>query len=330
VRLFIAALTLRSRRLSKTGAVCAASRTRKRDFEPKPERVSDTRERFESHPRVARIADQRAVRVALWRALHVQIDPPPHVLEDEVGLRLAVPDERRNRPDMNPRFTRVLRAWIVARARFIENLVVEEAGRGVRQYVILGAGLDSFAQRRPEVARGVRVFEVDQPGPQAWKRQRLIDLGFGIPEWLRLVPVDFEASASWRGRLKAEGFNDREASVVASTGVSMYLTKDANMATLRETATLAPGSTLAMTFMPPLELLDPEDRPMLEIAQKGAAAMGTPFISLYTPTEVLALAREAGFREVRHVSPANLAERFAGRFDGLRPSSGEDLLVATT
>lgn len=276
--------------------------------------------------------ESTAVRVALWRALHVQIDPPPHVLEDEIGLRLAAPDESwRNRPDMNPQFTRVLRSWIVARARFIEDLVVEEAGRGVRQYVILGAGLDSFAQRRPEGARGLRIFEVDRPGPQAWKRQRLIDLGFGIPEWLRLVPVDFEAGASWLERLKAEGFDEREPAVVASTGVSVYLTKDANMATLREVAALAPGSTLAMTFMPPLELLDPEDRPMLEIAEKGAAASGTPFISLFTPPEVLALAREAGFRAVRHVSPTHVAERyFAGRSDGLRPSSGEDLLVATT
>ena len=93
------------------------------------------------------------------------------------------------------RFTSRFRASIVARARFIEDLVVEQAGRGVGQYVILGAGLDSFAQRRPEIASGLRIFEVDRPGPQAWKRQRLIELGFGIPEWLRLVPVDFEAAA---------------------------------------------------------------------------------------------------------------------------------------
>jgi methyltransferase (TIGR00027 family) len=78
----------------------------------------------------------------------------------------------------------------VARARFIEDLVTEQAGHGVAQYVILGAGLDTFAQRRPEIASRLRVFEVDQPGPQAWKRRRLIDLGFGIPEWLRLVAVD--------------------------------------------------------------------------------------------------------------------------------------------
>ena len=107
--------------------------------------------------------DSTAARVALWRALHVQIDPPPHVLEDEVGLRLLAPgDGWRRRPDMDPQGTRRSRASIVARARFIEDLVAEQAGRGVRQYVILGAGLDTFAQRRPELASRLRVFEVDR------------------------------------------------------------------------------------------------------------------------------------------------------------------------
>src|SRR5256885_1621777 len=96
-------------------------------------------------------ADSTAVRVALWRAMHVQIDPPPHVLEDEIGLRLVAPEDGwRSRPDMDPHFTSSFRASIVARARFIEDLVTEEAGRGVALYVILGAGLDTFAQRRPD------------------------------------------------------------------------------------------------------------------------------------------------------------------------------------
>jgi methyltransferase (TIGR00027 family) len=285
-----------------------------------------------AHDQIA-APDSTAVRVALWRALHVLVDPPPHVLEDEVGLELADPDDGwRSRPDMDPDGTRLFRASIVARARFIEDLVVEHAGRGLGQYVILGAGLDTFAQRRPEIAARLRVFEVDQPGHQAWKRQRLVELGFGIHEWLRLVPVDFEAGESWRERLAAAGFDDGKPAVVASTGVSMYLTNEANVAALRQVASLAPGSTLATTFILPLELTDPDVRPGLELAVKGARASGTPFISFFTPTEMLALAREAGFREVRHVSAASLAQRyFADRTDGLRPpSNSEELLVATT
>src|SRR5438132_4534557 len=150
--------------------------------------------------------DSTAVRVALWRALHVQLDPPPRVFDDEIALRLAAPDEGwRRRPDMDPYATSAFRASIVGRARFIEDLVVEQAGRGVGQYVILGAGLDTFAQRRPENTSRLRIFEVDQPGPQIWKRQRLIELGFGIPEWLRFVPIDFDAGDAWWQRLAAAG-----------------------------------------------------------------------------------------------------------------------------
>ena len=263
--------------------------------------------------------DGTALRVALWRAMHIQVDPPPHVLEDELGLRLAAPgDGWRRRPDMDPQATRGFRAGIVARARFIEDLVAEQAGRGVAQYVILGAGVDTFAQRRPEIAARLRIFEVDQPGAQAWKRRRLIELGFSIPEWLRLVPVDFEAGASWWEQLAAAGFDASRPAVVASTGVAMYLTRDAIAATLRQVATLAPGSTLAMTFILPAELAEPEERAQLQAVEKSARASGTPFVSFFSPPEMLALASEAGFRQVQHVSAAALTQRyFAGRTDGL-------------
>src|SRR6185503_21313931 len=132
-----------------------------------------------------------------------------------------------------------------------------QTARGVGQYVILGAGLDTFAQRRPEIASRLIVFEIDRPGPQAWKRQRLIELGLGIPPFLRLVPVDFEANDAWWERLAAAGFDSARPAVVASTGVSMYLTRDAIATTLRHVAALAPGSTLAMSFMLPIELSDP-------------------------------------------------------------------------
>ncbi|MYT14501.1 methyltransferase, TIGR00027 family [Streptomyces sp. SceaMP-e96] len=278
------------------------------------------------------VPDGTAVRVALWRAMHVQVDPAPHVIEDEVGLQLAAPEEGwRRRPDMDPRGTSPFRAAIVARARFIEDLVVEQAGHGVAQYVVLGAGLDTFAQRRPDIAARLRVFEIDQPATQAWKRQRLIELGYGIPDWLRLVPVDFEAGGDWWGQLSDAGFDPGRPAVVVCTGVTMYLTKDANAATLRRLAGLSPGSTLAMTFMLPTELVDDADRPALEATKPQAQAAGTPFISFYTPQEMLALARDAGFEDAHHVPGAALAARyFAERPDGLRPSSGEDLLVATT
>ena len=116
------------------------------------------------------------------------------------------------------------------------------------------------------------------------------------------------------------------------TGVSMYLTAEANARTLREVATFAPGSTFVMTFLCPIELADPDVRPGLEMAVKGARASGTPFISFFTPAEILTLARNCGLRDVRHVSAADLAERyFAGRTDGLRPpNNAEEILVGYT
>jgi len=276
--------------------------------------------------------ENTAARVALWRALHVQADPPPHVFVDEVGLALVAPDaDWRGRPDMSP-FTRPFRASIVARARFVEDVVDERVADGVDQYVILGAGLDTFAQRRPELGGRLRVFEVDQPGPQAWKRQRLLELGLGVPPFLRLVPVDFEAGDDGWERLAAAGFDAARPAVIASTGVSMYLTHEAIMATLRRVATFAKGSTFVMSFMLPIELAEPELRVGLERAAAGARASGTPFISFFTPEAMLALAREAGFRAVAHVSAADLAKRyFSGRTDGLRPPlNSEELLIAST
>jgi methyltransferase (TIGR00027 family) len=276
--------------------------------------------------------DNTAVRTALWRALHVEVDAPPPVFDDRIGLQLVDPGPSwRDRPDMDPVGTSGFRAAIVARARFVEDLVAEQAAAGVGQYVILGAGLDTFAERQPDLGARLRVFEVDQPGTQAWKRERLVELGFGVPDWLRLVPIDFESRESWWDGLRAAGFAADLAAIVASTGVSMYLTKDATAATLRQLAGLAAGSTVAMTFLLTCELVDAADRPGLDTSSRGARASGTPFVSFYTPDEMVAMCRDAGFATVRHVAGRELGRRyFAGRADGLRPSSGEDFVIAAT
>jgi methyltransferase (TIGR00027 family) len=275
--------------------------------------------------------DNTAVRTALWRALHVKADPPPYVFEDVVGLKLVAPDKDWwNRPDMSA-FTQPFRASILARARFIEDLVAEKIAHGISQYVLLGAGLDTFAQRKPELASQLQIFELDQSGPQEWKRQRLIDVGFGVPPYLKLVPVDFEAGDDWKERLVASGFDTTQSSIVTSTGVSMYLTREAVTGTLRQVASLAAGSTLVMSFLLPIEMLDPEIRFGVERAAEGARASGTPWISFFTPDQMLTLARDAGFKMVQHVSASDLAQRyFAGRTDGLRPpNNSEELLVAS-
>ncbi len=161
--------------------------------------------------------------------------------------------------------------------------------------------------------------------------QRLVDLGYGVPPYLKLVPVDFEKGDSWWQGLIESGFDAKRPAVIASTGVSMYLTREAILTTLRQIAALASGTTLAMSFMLPIEMAEPEMRIGIERAAAGAKAAGTPFISFFTPEQMLDLAREAGFSNVAHVSAAGLGERyFSGRTDGLRPPiNSEELLVAT-
>lgn len=273
--------------------------------------------------------DSSAVRTALWRALHVELDDPPHLLEDSVGLAIADPEPGwRDRGDMHPLGTRSFRVAIVARTRYVEDLVIEG---GTTQYVLLGAGLDTFAQRHAELAGTVTVYEVDQPGAQAWKRARLEALGLGVPDHLRLVPVDFEADDDWWASLLGAGLDPTAPTVVSSSGVSMYISKAATAATLRRLAGLAPGSTVAMTFMLPFEMVDPSERLGLEGAARGAAESGTPWISFFDPDEILELARASGFAEARYVSTADLVQQhLAGRPDGLTAAEGEGILLATT
>lgn len=271
--------------------------------------------------------DNTAVRTALWRALHVQLDAKPPIFEDEIGLKLvAPPDDWQQRTDM--KYTKRLRASIIARSRFIEDLVLEQSQHGITQYVILGAGLDTFAQRRPGIASKLQIYEIDQPGTLIWKEQRLTELGFGIPEYLHFVPVNFETSSWWERLLKA-GFDTSKPALVACTGVSLYLTKEAIIATLNQIATLARGSKLAMTFYLPIELLDEEDKALMEMSIKGAGEAGTPFVSFFSPDEILELARDAGFKEAKTISTKDM-DYFTNRTDHLLPASGEVFLLATT
>jgi len=275
--------------------------------------------------------EHTAVRVALWRALHVQLDPGPHIFTDEIGAKLVAEANWRNRPDMSPDFSKGMRASVVGRARFIEDLVEDQLAKGVHQYVILGAGLDTFAQRQPELASRMQIFEVDQRGPQAWKQERLSELGMTAPDSLHFVPVDFEAGQSWWEELIRAGFDKHQPAVIVSTGVSMYLSKAANSETLRQIADLAPNSTFAMTFMLALDLLGPEEKTVMEFVMKKAKEGGTPFLSLFSPAEIIGMAKEAGCKDAQYVSANDLYRRyFADRSDGLNAGSAEAFLVAST
>ncbi|WP_347158460.1 class I SAM-dependent methyltransferase [Pontibacter chitinilyticus] len=272
--------------------------------------------------------DNTAIRTALWRALHVQIDEKPPILEDEVGFRLINPEKNwQERPDM--KYTKRLRASIVARARFVEDVAKEQIEKGITQYVLLGAGLDSFAQRNQEVISGSDVYEIDQPDTLDWKEKKLIENGYAIPDNLHFVPVDFETT-SWWDELLHKGFDINQAAFVSCTGVTLYLTQDAIINTLKKMTLLASGSAVAIAFYLPLAQLDEEDKPLMEMSIKGAAASGTPFISFYPPDEIVKLAEAIGLKEIQTVSTKDMTERyFKGRADNLIPATGEYFLVAS-
>ena len=274
--------------------------------------------------------DSSAIRTALWRALHVQSDPSPPILDDRIGLELADPEDGwEGRPDMDLHFTRRVRLSIAARARFVEDLMINQYIMGVEQYVILGAGLDTFAQRNSDLASKLKIFEIDKQETQIWKQNRLRDTGYGVPQWLRFVPVDFEKE-NWIEKLIESGFDRKKPSVISCTGVSLYLTHEGNLSTLRQVSELSPGSTLAYTYLIPKDLVEDEDRELLEISIRGAERSGTPFRSFFRPEEILDLAKQAGFQSAQTISKKDIVDSyFKERADGLDSASGEEILIAS-
>jgi methyltransferase (TIGR00027 family) len=284
--------------------------------------------------------DLTAIGAAFGRAAHVLLDKPPFVFEDSLSIKLPEDEVLRAANLLGPDGSLIVakddsRVWwrtaFVARARFVEDLVIEHLENGVSQYAILGAGLDTFAQRRREVMPRLRLFEIDEPDTQQWKQRRLRELAIPTAPNHKFVAVDFESGQSWITALAATGFNPGEPSVVASTGVAQYITIDAMTDTFRQAAGLARGTVFISTFVPPVDLIDPSERHYRALTEQGAAARGHPWISFYTPGEFISIASEAGFDNVHHVTADELNARyFENRTDGLRAKSGENLIVAST
>lgn len=283
--------------------------------------------------------DLTAIGAAFGRAAHVIVDKPPFVFEDTLSIKLAENEVLRAANLLGSDGSLLVqkddtRVWwrsaFVARARLVEDLVIKHLENSVSQYVILGAGLDTFAQRRREVMMRLRLFEIDEPGTQQWKQRRLRELALPTAPNHRFVPVDFESGQSWVAALATAGFSPGEPSVIASTGVAQYITVDAMSETFRQVADLARGTVFISTFVPPADLIDPAERTYRALTEQGAASRGHPWISFYTPGEFISIASEAGIDNVHHVTASELNARyFNNRADGLRAKSGENLIVVS-
>ena len=271
--------------------------------------------------------------VAALRAVHQLLDEPL-VLSDPIALSLlgaSAEAALRNDPfALNDPISRGVRAAMVARSRFVEDALSCGVAAGVRQYVLLGAGLDTFAYRSPYPDPQLRVFEVDHAGTQRWKQQLLAEAGIRVPSALTFVPVDFERD-DLVGVLAQAGFRADEPACVSWMGVTTYLTADAVLRMLRAMAGFASGSCVCFDYRVPAAMLDPVERLVDEVIGAKAAAAGEPWLSTFDPAQLQAQLLEAGFSSADSTTPDELnACYFARRKDGLRTGGGLRITCART
>jgi methyltransferase (TIGR00027 family) len=270
-------------------------------------------------------ASNTALRAALRRAVHQVLDRPP-ILDDPIAVPLlgqyfTYDPARETHPA-----ARAFRAFMATRSRYAEDRVAGSVARGVAQYVILGAGLDTFAYRNPFPQ--IRVFEVDFPATQRWKRELLAEAAIFAPANLTYVPVDFERTALIPALAEA-GFDASRPAFFCWLGVVPYLTLSAFRATLEAIASLAPGSAISFDYGQLPHSLRPHRRAVFEKVAERVAAAGEPFRLFFTPAELDDLLRHAGFPRFEQLDSAQLNDLyFAGRTDGLAlPTPGLGMLA---
>ena len=280
---------------------------------------------------IPRSPSQTAVMTAAARALHRE-EPPPWVLDDHLARGLAGEEgesiTERLRGELSGEELLSFGRWMSVRARLVDDVVERAVAAGTRQYAILGAGLDSFAYRRPDLLERMRVFEVDHPASQAWKRERLMELGVDLPANLVFAPVDFETQ-TLRAGLLAAGFDFAERAVFSWIGVTMFLTLAAIEATLVTVAACPPESRIVLTYNPPLSALRDRELAMQSRVSQLTGEMGEPFISLFTPVEAETLLRRSGFGEIEHFGPKEAIRTYFVDHPDVRLDVPQRLLVAT-
>ena len=275
-----------------------------------------------------------AVAAAMTRAAHLLLDDEPKVFVDSLALGLSGAETeatlqahlhaqhtelaRRFPPDFAYELLKYLRALMTMRSRYVEDELSKALQRGVSQYVILGAGLDSFAYRRRDLTDAVQIFEVDHPVSQQWKRARLNALRVELPPNLTFVPIDFEKQTLVEV-LRMAGYRAKKPGFFSWLGVTQYLTEEAIQHTLQAVASLAPDTEIIFEYTAPETRLDEEGRRVLAAFKARGAARGEPWLSLFEPTRLTTRVKELGFAEVEDFSPeAANARYFAGRTDSLQ------------
>ncbi len=267
-------------------------------------------------------ASKTALRVAIRRAAHQLMDRPC-VLDDPIAVQLVGSAFPRDMERAMHPVARDFRAFMAARSRYAEDRLAEAVSNGITQYVVLGAGLDTFAWRNPFPS--LRVFEVDFPATQEWKRAMLADAGIMLSSGLAqagptFVPLDFEHQALAEGLAEA-GFDREKAAFFGWLGVVPYLTLDAFRATLGDLAQLPAGTAVSFDYALSPETLSPLSRRASDALAKRVASAGEPFRLYFSSAKLESELRRAGFERIEQVDSERLNELyFQGRADGLRLS----------
>ena len=271
-------------------------------------------------------ASKTALGVAIRRAAHQLMDQPP-VLDDPIALQLIGSAYPRHMERASHRVARDFRAFMAVRSRYVEDKLAEAVQQGIRQYVVLGAGLDTFAYRNRFPS--LRVFEVDFPATQEWKKQMLARALIAVPAELTFVPLDFEHHTLAEG-LRDAGFDTREPAFFGWLGVIPYLTQQAFRATLDAIGQLPAGSGVGFDYAIAPERLSQEGRVAFAALAARVAVAGEPFRLFFTPEEMDSELRRAGFHRTEQLDSEQLNEAyFKDRQDGLRLSSvGLGMLTA--
>jgi len=269
---------------------------------------------------------------AVFRAAHQILDAHPKILDDPVAIGLvegsSESEIRVQTAELQQPFQRLARTLFVLRSRFVEDQLAEAVKAGVRQYILLGAGLDTFAYRQPAWATTLRIIEVDQPASHAFKRHCLGHAGVAIPDNVAFCPLDFEHTTLQEG-LGSVAFDRQVPTFFSWLGVTQYLTSTAIEATLRWVCTLPAASGIAFTFVLPDALLAGDDLQVTRFYTALAASYGAPWITRFEPRPLRQWLLDLGFSAIFHLSPAEATARyFAGRPDGLPTPMLEQLMHA--
>ena len=260
--------------------------------------------------------------VAMMRAQHYLHDERPLVLEDPFALRLLSPQlaERARETGLQTHIEVRVGALILGRSRYAEDCFEIALNEGVRQYVSLGAGLDTFPLRRSDLAKLIRVYEIDQPATQQWKQQLLESSGCGIPDNLEFVPANLEEETVPQA-LARSSFNFTEPAFFSWLGTTMYLTREAVFRTLESFAdSLAPDSEIVFDYRVPIEFVSPEDVENAQMGWKAGAEMGEPQYAWLNPLTLPDEVHAVGFEVVENLTPQQMADRyFSQRNDALQP-----------